>query len=647
MRKVLYSTMALTMGMMMLVSCNKDKKVSKEAVFTASIEQHIGQQGRTAINPENGDVKWLGGDKILVTNGNGETAEFTLQSGVGSTEGTFRTTGEFEMTEPFTAAYPQNATISGTTVTFNLPATQTITQTGTFANGANPMAAYATDENLAFKNLCGGLDIRLLGDNIHVSSIRITGSESEKLNGQFEADCLQNEPYLVAAQGNAGNNIVTLNCDVTLTSTTTAQEFFIILPVNALAQGFTMEVLDGETVIAEKQIETNLAQIARNEVKRFNPLLIVNETPTPIELPDVTTAQVTEITTTTATVGGAIIDAGNGTISESGICYKTGTDEWSCVAIAATNNAFSLTLTGLISNTTYTVRAYATNEEGTGYGEEVTFTTLEDVPAIPEGTINGLFTINANGDQVYFSQGNLQYNMTTNEWSFMEQQYDIVETNNQNVGYNYANQNIVSLFGWGTSGYDHGANAYQPWSTSTNYSDYYAYGAYTNKLYDGNGQADWGYNAISNGGNAENSGWRTLTRPEWNYVFNTRTTTSGIRWAKGKVNGVSGTILLPDNWTASVYALNNTNGGYYSSNTISASDWTNVLEANGAVFLPAAGGRDGTSVIAAGSNGAYWSASYFDSECAYNVFFYSGNLITNNGGNRRSGLSVRLVRNAE
>ena len=62
--------MALTLGLMALVSCNKDKE-SKEAVFSATLEQHVGQQGRTAINPENGMVKWLASDKILIANGNG------------------------------------------------------------------------------------------------------------------------------------------------------------------------------------------------------------------------------------------------------------------------------------------------------------------------------------------------------------------------------------------------------------------------------------------------------------------------------------------------------------------------------------------------------------------------------------------------
>ena len=37
----------------------------------------------------------------------------------------------------------------------------------------------------------------------------------------------------------------------------------------------------------------------------------------------------------------------------------------------------------------------------------------------------------------------------------------------------------IDLFGFGTSGYNHGAVCYQPWSTSTTNRDYYAYGQYT------------------------------------------------------------------------------------------------------------------------------------------------------------------------
>ena len=65
------------------------------------------------------------------------------------------------------------------------------------------------------------------------------------------------------------------------------------------------------------------------------------------------------------------------------------------------------------------------------------------------------------------------------------------------------------------------------------------------------------------------------------------------------------------------------------------------------VFLPAAGNRNGTSVNNVGSNGNYWSASYNNSNNAYNVNFNDGNLNTNNNNNRNYGQSVRLVRTVE
>ena len=263
---------------------------------------------------------------------------------------------------------------------------------------------------------------------------------------------------------------------------------------------------------------------------------------------------------------------------------------------------------------------------------------------LPSGAIDGLFTVNANGDQVYFSKGNLQYSISTQTWSFMEHQYDIVESFGQDVGTDYANQDVISLFGWGTSGYNHGATAYQPWSTSENINDYYAYGQNSSNLYDQNGMADWGYNAIANGDNQENSGWRTLMGSEWYYLFNTRNTTSGIRWVKGRVNGMKGVILLPDNWIATTYALNGINGGNYNSNTIAIDDWINVLEANGVVFFPAAGLRIGSLVY--DMDGGYWASSVSGSNTGC-MFFWNGGLNAWGGEQRSHGQSVRLVRNAE
>ena len=168
------------------------------------------------------------------------------------------------------------------------------------------------------------------------------------------------------------------------------------------------------------------------------------------------------------------------------------------------------------------------------------------------GALNGVFSVSEN-TQVNFSKGNLQYigTATTPYWKFAEHQWDYFGSTQ-----NGASQNVDrDLFGFAASGHNHGAVCYQPWSTSTNNSDYYAYGSSTYNLYDQSGKADWGYNAIANGGNQENQ-WRTLTKNEWVYLFNTRTTLSGIRYAKSTVNNVNGVILFPDNWNASNYTLN-------------------------------------------------------------------------------------------
>ena len=170
-----------------------------------------------------------------------------------------------------------------------------------------------------------------------------------------------------------------------------------------------------------------------------------------------------------------------------------------------------------------------------------------------EGGLGGQFTV-SEGHQVYFSQGNLQYQASTNTWRFAENQWDILTEANSNVSSTY--DGWIDLFCWGTSGYNHGANCYQPWSTSEYNENYWAYGNPSANLYEQSGQADWGYNAISNGGNQENSGWRTLTQEEWYFVFDNRYTPSGYRYAKAIVNGYGGVVIFPDSWDVSLYDFN-------------------------------------------------------------------------------------------
>ena len=234
-----------------------------------------------------------------------------------------------------------------------------------------------------------------------------------------------------------------------------------------------------------------------------------------------------------------------------------------------------------------------------------------------------------NGDNTY----------TASSWKFAEHQWDY-------IGYAPAGQyfktgNTVDLFGWVGNSASH--NSYGLCKSSPyNNTDYG--GSFGEAL-----KSDWGTLAITNGGNRAYSGWYTLNKDEWDYLFSTRTTTSGIRYAKATVNGKSGVILLPDDWSASYHALvsANTANADFTSNDITAAEWTSDFEAHGAVFLPAAGRREGTSVSFVNSSGHYWSSTSDGSNNAYQVFFDNSDLNPSSNPGRHYGCSVRLVRDVQ
>lgn len=370
-------------------------------------------------------------------------------------------------------------------------------------------------------------------------------------------------------------------------------------------------------------------------------------------LPVVTTLQMTDITQTTAVGGGYITDDGGATVLERGICWSTSSyptvgDSHGSSGSGLGN--YTVTIMDLMPNMTYHVRAYATNSAGTGYGNDVSFTTLAGgggfvTPEAPTGAIRGLFSVSAT-KQVWFSKGNLQYigSANTPYWKFADQQWSYLGDNGQG---SYEEKVDRDYFGWGTSGNNHGAIYYQPWSIEHAEGYYNAYGVSTYNLFDQNGEADWGYNAISNGGNTIKT-WRTLTSDEWDYVLHNRYTPSGIRFARAKVNGKNGLILLPDNWSESIYHLNFPNGedmpeDYFEKNIISSSTWLNTMEPNGAVFLPAAGCRVCLGFSGENQCGLYWSSSHYDDSQSKYLRFNSTGMVGVGFSIRSMGLTVRLV----
>ena len=237
----------------------------------------------------------------------------------------------------------------------------------------------------------------------------------------------------------------------------------------------------------------------------------------------------------------------------------------------------------------------------------------------PVGALPGVFSVSAN-KQVHFSKGNLTYDVSTETWAFYEHQYDCADKP--------VSTTLISLFTFG----------YGDWSTNP---------TGTGCHQGGTPFPDWG-SQIGDG-----KIWRTLGSGEWDYLFNTRAAstvnkTLDARYAKATVNGKKGVILLPDTYThpGGVAALMsiNTAGAAFTTNSYELDAWEK-MESAGAVFLPAAGSRDGDKLWHLGEECCYWSSTPdASSEYAYFAHITETTVKVYDWYDyRKSGRSVRLV----
>jgi uncharacterized protein (TIGR02145 family) len=168
---------------------------------------------------------------------------------------------------------------------------------------------------------------------------------------------------------------------------------------------FVMNNLEENTTYYVRAYATNSVGTGYGDVVTFT-------TPVNVTLPLLTTAAITSLTYNSATSGGTITADGGGVITASGICWsKTNnppTISDSKVSGTTATGSFASVMTSLEENTTYYVRAFATNSAGTGYGNVVTFTTLVNI-TLPElttaTTTNISFTTATSGGTITTNGG--------------------------------------------------------------------------------------------------------------------------------------------------------------------------------------------------------------------------------------------------
>ena len=663
--------------LMLAVSCKKDKNDEIEnpgSGFRATVESH---EGDSKTHLDGLAVQWSSDDEILVKSSTCSTPMRFTTTGTGAS-------ANFEAAESlptdfytpnYTAYYPANM-FEGNEI--DLPDWQDYEE-NTFANGANPMAATSSDNVLPFKNICGVLELQLYSEEeCYVSMIEITSNTGEQLWGHGTVTLTDGIPSLSidpeCYKDNDDPSTLSLYPDDAValgTSLEAPTAFYFVVPAGTLGTSFTVTVYDEDDNVWRKTANSTQNLIGRSRITVMPPL--------PVETkPDVEVKTLPGCVECTYTFSGSVDIEGTGEC-EYGFVYAKTTDNadptidgTGCEKFLVNTDDFtyyysedftaSIPDMHLVEGTDYTLRTYCICDGEYYYGAK--FSYVSTPQPLPNDWVDGKnphpFTV-ASGRVVYFSQGNLQYigSATTPYWKFAEHQFDFFGDNGQGSEDTDVDRD---LFGWGTSGYNHGAICYQPWSTSYSYEDYFAYGSPDNNLHDSPGTADWGYNAISNGGNMVNSGWRTLTCGEWTYLIDGRPDLYG----QGKVGScIPGLIILPDDWSwtgdVAPFETSWVPGESKWVNVYNYSEWAK-MEAAGAVFLPTAGSRikstAGGSIVVddVGETGFYWSSSYTENsnpthpfQSAYELYFDGSPGVSPNKfyNSRGYGFSVRLVRPAE
>ena len=379
-----------------------------------------------------------------------------------------------------------------------------------------------------------------------------------------------------------------------------------------------------------------------------------------IELPTVTTTDVTDITQNTAVSGGNVTDDGGAAVTARGVCWSKDpnpTIDNSFISNGNGTGSFTIEISGLTSATTYYVRAYATNSEGTSYGEQKTFTTLQNIelPTVtttivtnvtsttatsggnvtddggatviargvcwstsPDPTIDDNKTSDGNGTGAFTSQlTNLTHSTTyyirayaTNSegTSYGEQKYFSTLSDGMINGHQYVDLGLSSGLKWATCNV--GADSPE------DYGNYYAWGetetkaeytednsvTYGQQLNDISGNAQYDAAAANWGGS-----WRMPTRDEIKELM------YNCSWTPETQNGVDG------------FKVTGNNGNY--------------------IFIPASGYRDGSSSYIYGEC-YYWSSTPHQYSNDYSSILYSDYEYQSEDMNYRyRGLTIRPVSN--
>lgn len=174
------------------------------------------------------------------------------------------------------------------------------------------------------------------------------------------------------------NGTLNITCEITYSCVWITSVSNITNPITP-GQTVTVTVSIDRMRLSAGDNSTNLSIVSNNGSNEVRVKAIGTDQPT------VTTANVSNVTASSATCGGNVTADGGSYVTERGICWATTnapTTSNSHIAMGQGTGTFTCNMTDLEPNNVYYVRAYATNSKGTSYGEQKQFTTNNGLPTV-------------------------------------------------------------------------------------------------------------------------------------------------------------------------------------------------------------------------------------------------------------------------
>ena len=287
------------------IACTQNPIEEQSAIRTDAPETiRVGfedDETRIQLNEAQKTV-WTKGDQVSVFYKSYDNLKFEFEGNTGDRNGTLKRVGgqhNGQTMDDVIVVYPYSAdymiTLSEGCVNATIPSTQTYLK-GSYGVGDNLMIARSSFNQFSLKSVCGWLKIQLTGAGEVIERITFRGNNGEQVAGLVYVDAATAEATLATAKHNSDDNSqldgtlvlddsiyteVTLDCGEGVKLGAEATSFYISLPPQTFANGFTIEIEDTDGYAMEQSTAKTFV-VERNTISPMAALEFINPAqPTP------------------------------------------------------------------------------------------------------------------------------------------------------------------------------------------------------------------------------------------------------------------------------------------------------------------------------------------------------------------------------